>query len=70
VYSRRQPEKTALFQVMQEHLLTFEQEWTDGGHTLPTFVTEELHKFLDCGILARGFAHLFCHTCHEHYAVA
>ena len=55
VYSRRQPEKTALFQVMQEHLLTFEQEWTEtGGHTLPTFVTEELHKFLDCGILARG----------------
>ena len=57
---------------MQEHLLTFEQEWTDksDGRTLPTFVTEELHKFLDCGILARGFAHLFCHTCHEHYAVA
>jgi hypothetical protein len=72
VYSRRQPEKTALYKVMQEHLLTFEQEWTDksDGRTLPTFVTEELHKFLDCGILARGFAHLFCHTCHEHYAVA
>jgi hypothetical protein len=52
--------------------LTFEQQWTDeaSGRTLPRFVTEELHKFLDCGILARGFAHLYCDACHEHYAVA
>jgi hypothetical protein len=71
-YARREPEKTALYRILQEHLLTFEQEWTDksDGRTLPTFVTEELHKFLDCGILARGFAHLFCKTCHEHYVVA
>jgi hypothetical protein len=43
VYSRRQPEKTALCKVMQEHLLTFEQQWTDAtsGRTLPKFVTEE-----------------------------
>lgn len=37
VHSRRQPEMTALFQVMQQHLLTFEQQWTDeaSGRTLP-----------------------------------
>ena len=37
-YARREPEKTALFQVLQEHLLTFEQEWTDksDGRTLPS----------------------------------
>ena len=36
VYSRRQPEKTALYQVLQRHLLTFEQQWTDeaSGRTL------------------------------------
>ncbi|HJX64990.1 MAG TPA: hypothetical protein VJ860_13690 [Polyangia bacterium] len=52
-YARREPEKTALFQVIQQHLLTFEQEWTDeaDGRTLPSFVTDELHDFLDCGIL-------------------
>ena len=35
-YARREPEKTALFQVLQRHLLTFEQEWTDksDGRTL------------------------------------
>ena len=72
VYSRREPEKTALYKVMQEHLLTFEQQWSDqaSGRTLPKFVTEELHKYMDCGILGRGFAHLFCKTCHEHHAVA
>jgi hypothetical protein len=72
VYARRQPEKTALFQVIQQHLLTFEQQWTDksDGRTLPSFVTDELHDFLGCGILARGLAQLFCPTCHERYVVA
>jgi hypothetical protein len=28
-YTRREPEKTALYRVMQRHLLTFEQQWTD-----------------------------------------
>ena len=72
VYSRREPERTALFQVIQQHLLTFEQEWTDksDGRTLPSFVTDELHDFLGCGILARGLAQLFCPTCHERYVVA
>ena len=71
-YARREPEKTALFQVLQQHLLTFEQEWTDksDGRTLPSFVTEELHDFLGCGVLARGFSQLFCKTCHERYVVA
>ena len=64
VYSRRQPDTTALYQVQQQHLVTFEQQWTDqaNGRTLPRFVTEELHEYLDCGILARGFAHLYCDT--------
>jgi hypothetical protein len=57
-YARREPEKTALYQVLQNHLLTFEQEWTEKseGRTLPSFVTGELHDFLGCGILARGLA--------------
>jgi hypothetical protein len=57
---------------MQQHLLTFEQQWTDeaSGHTLPKFVTDELHGFMSCGILGRGFAHLFCKTCQEHHVVA
>ena len=46
--------------------------WADKstGRTLPSFVTEELHDFLGCGILACGFAQLFRKTCHERYVVA
>ena len=67
-----QPEKTALYRVIQEHLLTFEQQWTDeaSGRTLPKFVLDELHGFMSCGILAQGFAHLFCESCGEHHVVA
>jgi hypothetical protein len=72
VYTRRQPEKTALFQVVQQHLLTFEQEWTDksDGRTLPKFVLDELHGFMACGVLGRGLAHLYCDACREHHVVA
>jgi hypothetical protein len=57
---------------MQQHLLTFEQQWTDdaSGRTLPKFVTDELHGYMSCGILGRGFAHLYCAGCREHHAVA
>jgi hypothetical protein len=34
-YARREPEKTALYQVLQEHLPTFEQEWTDKSDGTP-----------------------------------
>jgi hypothetical protein len=39
------------------------------GRTLPSFVTNELHGFMGCGILARDFAQLLCKTCHERCAV-
>jgi len=45
-YARREPEKTALYKVLQQHLLTFEQEWTDksDGRTLPSFVTDDIEE--------------------------
>jgi hypothetical protein len=58
VRRRREPETTALYRVLQAHLSSFERRWTDPaeGRTLPKLVTDELRGFLDCGILARGFA--------------
>ncbi|MEO8215041.1 MAG: transposase zinc-binding domain-containing protein, partial [Myxococcales bacterium] len=53
-------------------MATFEQHWSDEreGRTLPRFVMDELRGFLSCGVLARGFAHLYCDTCRERHLVA
>ncbi|MEO6096273.1 MAG: transposase [Fibrobacteria bacterium] len=72
VYSRRQPEKTPLYQVFQRHLPAFERMWTDSesGGCLPKFVTGELQAFLRCGILAYGFAQMHCDECRKRHLVA
>lgn len=71
-YARREPEKTALYQVFQRHLPSFEIMWvnSDFGGCLPKHVTQELHQFLTCGILSHGFAQMHCDACHKRHLVA
>lgn len=71
-YARREPEKTALYQVFHRHLPGFERMWSDAdsGNCLPRHVTEELWKFLTCGILSHGFAQMHCDACHKRHLVA
>ena len=62
----REPEKTLLHQVLREHLETFlaaARERSAYGRGLPAFVERELRAYLDCGILARGFARVRCKDC-------
>ena len=42
----------------------------DAGPGLPRFVRRELHRYLDCGILAHGFARVFCSNCGRDELVA
>jgi hypothetical protein len=37
----------------------------DSGNCLSKFVTEELQRFLTCGILSCGFAQMHCTACGE-----
>ena len=71
-YARREPEKTALYQVFHRHLPGFERMWADSdrGNCLPGHVTEELRQFLTCGILSHGFAQMHCDACHKRHLVA
>src|SRR6266545_7233173 len=65
-YRRREPEKTLLHQVIRERLEPFlaaAREGSAHGRGLPTFVERELRAYLDCGILARGFARVRCPDC-------
>jgi hypothetical protein len=53
---RRQPEQTALYQVVQQNLEAFLKEARERyARGLPRYVEEELRAYLKCGILAHGW---------------
>lgn len=70
VYERRKPEQTTLYAVVRDNIETLYAALGESGSTLPKFVREELEGYLDCGLLCRGFARLFCEGCNEHRLVA
>jgi len=71
VYDRRRPENTTLHRVVRENLETLYAAVDAGeGNKLPAFVRKELEGYLDCGILACGFAHLKCERCGERRVVS
>jgi hypothetical protein len=62
-YVRREPETTVLYQVVGAHLETMLAEVrAEEGNGLPWFVEQELRRYLDCGILVRGFMRCRCET--------
>ncbi len=71
-YRRRTPEETVLYQVLAKHLETFlgGMVQDDSRAGLPGFVEQELRGFLDCGILAKGFARVHCLACGRDSLVA
>jgi hypothetical protein len=71
-YRRRRPEGTALYRVIQRHLETFVARVEAAVTTVhwPAFVLREFFAFLTCGILAHGFARVFCRACGKSTFVA
>jgi hypothetical protein len=73
VYQRRQPERTAAYQIVQHHLETWlstTREAHPDDNPVPYYVERDLRKFLECGILAHGFARVRCETCGENFLIA
>jgi len=68
-YRRREPEKTLLYEVVEQNLPAFlaeTMEKSPDGEGLPWFVEREFRNYLDCGILSRGFCRAVCPRCgHE-----
>ena len=63
-YRRRDPTATLLYELLQEHVETFLAELDAlPGSGLPRFVRRELRGFLECGVLAHGFARVHCGAC-------
>ena len=72
-YCRRHPEQTVLYQVVQQHLETYlalaqEDDW--DGQRVPAYVEREFRHYLECGILAYGFARARCPDCGHDFLVA
>jgi len=72
-YSRRHPEQTVLYRIVQQHLETYlmlsrEGDW--DGHAVPFYVERDFRRYLECGILAYGFARAYCAECGRDFLVA
>ena len=65
-YRPRTPEKTVLYELIEENFPAFLNELSAKDKNLPAYVEEEFKAFLDCGRLENGFARLKCSDCrHE-----
>ncbi|MEK7862303.1 MAG: transposase zinc-binding domain-containing protein, partial [Chloroflexota bacterium] len=66
-YRPRRTETTALYRVVADHVETMLQDARDRsphGFGLPRHVERSFRRYLDCGVLARGFARVRCAACH------
>jgi len=71
VYRRRRPERTPLYRTVQGHLQTYlalAQDAQGGG--APAYVEGEFRRYLECGILAHGFARARCGECGHDFLIA
>ena len=63
VYSRRQPEKLALYQAVKGHLSGFLAAAEEAERPVLAFVQRDFLGFLDCGIIERGAIRARCKRC-------
>jgi hypothetical protein len=73
VYRRRRPERTPLYRAVQGHLethLALAREGHDDGEGVPQYVEREFRRYLECGILAHGFARARCGQCGHDFLIA
>ena len=62
-YRPRDVENTTLHRAVRHHRAAFAVAVARRGHRMPTLVERELDGFVDCGVLARGFARVRCGAC-------
>ena len=60
-YQRRRPERTLWYRIVQTHLETWlELSTGPSGEAQPAYVERSFRRYLECGILAHGFARAYC----------
>ena len=48
-YARHRPERTLLYQLIDEYYPAFEAQWVSEGRALPDYVRQEFEEYLKCG---------------------
>ena len=72
-HRRRCPEHTALYRLVAQHPETWlarRREGDSDAAPIPRHVESELRGYLECGILARGFARARCGDCGHDFLIA
>ncbi len=70
VYVRHRPEKTLLYQIIDEYWPEFQAGLASHSKYLPAYVTKEFDEYLKCGRLEHGFLRVRCESCHDEKLVA
>jgi hypothetical protein len=66
-YERHRPERTLLYQLVEQYYPELADLMTVQGSPLPRYVRREFEEYLKCGRLEHGFLRLRCDTCHGVY---
>jgi Putative transposase/Transposase zinc-binding domain len=69
-YRRRRPEGTVLYEAVRDNLATLLEEASEVGRGLPRYVERDFTRYLECGVLAHGFARVRCESCKDELLVA
>ena len=70
-YQRRRPEQTLWYRTVQSHFETWlELSTGEFNESPPAHVENAFRRYLECGILARGFARAHCDECGHDFLIA
>ena len=67
-YVRHRPERTLLYQLVEEYYPAFKAHLAVQGTDLPGYVEQEFEDYLKCGRLEHGFLRVRCDTCHAEHS--
>jgi len=70
LYVRHRPERTLLYQIVDEYYPAFKQHLESQDASLPGYVEQALEEYLKCGRLEHGFLRVRCDSCHAEHLVA